>query len=262
MSEPVAASRAAIRDPNRTSKHIHFVNPAHAYFSTRSICCPSRQKKIGKRRASSLGLDTGDQATNSSTIGAWSVSWELPLAIQPVDIASPALFDGYNAQRLPTITEMLQRTAAIVIHIFNLANGPCDSTACWEGNSRQGKAAELTASTYVAEEGGRLRAGDKAPDASRLVDLKSGAVKRLFNVFGLDSHCTRLRRQIDGIRAGAAGTFPDRPDLDDRNSVAGGHTYPADGTTGVATVQLDGVVGAFVGGALGVENYFVGVFVL
>ncbi|KAA1469152.1 hypothetical protein DENSPDRAFT_870155 [Dentipellis sp. KUC8613] len=255
---------------------------------------------------------TGGQGMNSSIMDAFNLSWKLALATKC--LASPALLESYNAERLPVIKEMLQRTTAIMNRTFNPVNSPSGPAppagkgaglSPWQRSTilnqlgvhyrwspvvvdeaveeleadDKGKAAELTASTYVAEEDGRLHAGDRAPDSPGLLDLKTGEEKRLFDVFGLDHHTVlvfadgetgSVLQPLARFPAGLIRTVVVRS----QESIASagvenadlvlqdkqGHAYPAYGATGVAIVRPDGVVGALVGGAEGVEKYFAGVF--
>ncbi len=143
------------------------------------------------------------------------------------------------------------------------------------------KAEELTKSTYVVEEGGQLRAGDRAPDVPGLVDMEMGSVRQLFDILGPDHHTvlicsdsqvptvsdvlarfprdlirTVMIRQQDTNAPETAGSAD--LVLQDRE----GHAYATYGPTRIAVARPDGVVGVLVGGAEGVERYFTGVFAL
>ncbi|TFY60193.1 hypothetical protein EVG20_g7507 [Dentipellis fragilis] len=255
---------------------------------------------------------TGGQGMNSSVMDAFNLGWKLALACEGLD--SPALLDSYDAERLPVIKEMLQRTTAILNRTFDSQNKELPSIphadeeateSTWQRSSHLnqlgvhyrwspivideavdelqakdvGKAEALTSSTYIVEEGGWLHAGDRAPDAP-LVDTKTGIVTRLFDIFGPDHHTvliftdgevvsvlSPLARFPSGfIRTiviqsqDAASATAEAIDsvLQDKE----GYAYPAYRSTPVAVVRPDGVVGALVGGAAGVEKYFAGVFAL
>ncbi|KAA1479243.1 monooxygenase [Dentipellis sp. KUC8613] len=254
---------------------------------------------------------TGGQGMNSSVMDAFNLSWKLALAIK--GLASPSLLDSYDTERLPVIKEMLQRTTAILNRTFTTENGKStpvastdnDAESPWKRSTQlnqlgvhyrwspivvdeavdelglqdKDKAEALTASTYVVEEGGRLHAGDRAPDSPGLVDLKTGRTMRLFDIFGPDHHT--LLVFTDGDPASVLAPLARIPKNLIRTvairsqgvalaEVAGvdlslqdkeGYAYPAYGAH-VAVVRPDGVVGALVDGAEGVEKYFAGIFAL
>ncbi|KAA1469142.1 hypothetical protein DENSPDRAFT_848696 [Dentipellis sp. KUC8613] len=256
---------------------------------------------------------TGAQGMNSSIMDAFNLSWKLALAIK--GLASPSLLDSYETERLPVIKEMLQRTTSILNRTFVTENGKSmpaapkdnDAESPWTRPTQlnqlgvdyrwspiivdevvnglelkdKDEAKVLTASTYVVEEGGRLHAGDRAPDSPGLVDLKTGGTMRLFNIFGPDHHtllvftngdaasdlgplaripkglvCTVVLRSQD---AGAPADVAAGVDLVLQDKE--GHAYSAYDAR-VVVVRPDGVVGALLGGAEGVEKYMRGVFAL
>ncbi|KAA1469124.1 FAD/NAD(P)-binding domain-containing protein [Dentipellis sp. KUC8613] len=256
---------------------------------------------------------TGGQGANSGVMDAFNLGWKLALASK--GLASPGLLDSYDAERLPVIKEMLQRTTSILDRTFADRNGAPRAPAFdkevtpspWQRASQynqlgvnyrwspivvdetngelngknKDKAEELTANTYVVEEGGRLHAGDRAPDAPGLVDTETGSVRRLFDVFGPDHHTvlifsdsqvtpvsdvvahfpsglirTVMIRQHDAKASETAGAAD--LVLQDRE----GYAYAAYGPTRVVVARPDGVVGALAGGAEGVQKYFSGIFAL
>ncbi|KAA1479244.1 monooxygenase [Dentipellis sp. KUC8613] len=247
---------------------------------------------------------TGGQGMNSSVMDAFNLGWKLALTCK--GLATPALLDSYDAERLPVIKEMLQRTTALLNRTMAAAKDQSTSTpgkeseSAWTRSTQLNqlgvhyrwspvvvdeavaelesqdkvKAEELTASTYVVEEGGRLHAGDRAPDAAGLLDLNTGGVTRLFDVFGPEHHTVLVF--TDGEASSALAPLARVPAglvrtvaIRSQNALSGeaaagvdlvlhdrdGHAYPAYGAH-VAVVRPDGVVGALVGGAEGVEKYF------
>ncbi|TFY59517.1 hypothetical protein EVG20_g7763 [Dentipellis fragilis] len=253
---------------------------------------------------------TGGQGMNSSIMDAFNLGWKLALTCK--GLATPALLDSYDAERLPVIKEMLQRTTAILNRtVASAKDQPAstpgkDNEPAWTRSTQlnqlgvhyrwspivvdeavaeleskdKGKAEELTASTYVVEEGGRLHAGDRAPDAPGLLDLNTGSVTRLFDVFGPEHHTVLIF--TDGEAASALAPLARFPaglvrtvairsqNVPSAEAAAGvdlvlqdkdGYAYPGYGAH-VAVVRPDGVVGALVGGAEGVEKYFAGILVL
>ncbi|KAA1469139.1 hypothetical protein DENSPDRAFT_560720 [Dentipellis sp. KUC8613] len=251
---------------------------------------------------------TGGQGLNSGVMDSFNLGWKLALVCK--GLATPVLLDSYNTERLPVIKEMLQRTTVLLNRTIASDNGryvtvqPKDSESPWQRpiwlnqlgvhyrwsplvvdeavdeleERDKGKAEELVASTYMVEEGGRLHAGDRAPDVPGLVDLKTGSVMRLFDVFGPDHHtmlvftdgetasvlralarlppgliltvviCSRDAHISDAPMIGADIVVQDKE----------GHAFPVYPTR-IAVVRPDGVIGALVSGSEGVEKYFSGV---
>ncbi|KAA1471043.1 hypothetical protein DENSPDRAFT_818920 [Dentipellis sp. KUC8613] len=273
-----------------------------------------RQKRVFLAGdAAHVHSPTGGQGMNSSVMDSFNLGWKLALACKGLD--SPGLLDSYDAERVPVIKEMLQRTTAILNRTFepqnkNLPPVPhADEEATgsvWQRSSHlnqlgvhyrwspivvddavddleakdAGKAEALTSCTYIVEEGGRLHAGDRAPDAP-LVNTKTGKATRLFDVFGPEHHTVLIftdgeitsvlpplaRLPSGSIRTvvilsqdAAPAETVEAADLVLQDKK--GYAYPAYGAIHVAVVRPDGVVGALVGGAPGVEKYFAGVFAL
>ncbi|TFY70130.1 hypothetical protein EVG20_g2874 [Dentipellis fragilis] len=230
---------------------------------------------------------TGGQGLNSGVMDSFNLGWKLALVCR--GLATPDVLDSYNTERLPVIKEMLQRTTVLLNRTIASDNGryvsvqPEDSESFWQRPTwlnqlgvhyrwsplvvdeavdeleakDKGKAEELVASTYMVEEGRRLHAGDRAPDAPGLVDLKSGdTVSVLGSMARLQADLVRtvvIRSQdanpSDVATSGAELVLQDKE----------GHAYPVYPTR-IAVVRPDGVVGALVSGAEGVEKYFAGVF--
>ncbi|TFY83185.1 hypothetical protein EWM64_g823 [Hericium alpestre] len=231
---------------------------------------------------------SGGQGMNSSVMDAFNLGWKLALAAKGQ--ASASLLDSYTAERLPVIKEMLQHTTAVARHGFDKLGvhyrwSPIVVDEDLAGSSSSKQAAEEIVSTYVVKEGDRLHAGDRAHDAVGLVDIRSGETKRLFDLFR-PTHHTVLIFSHSGEDATPIvqllGQYPtgsiysavifglvflataevqgaDASLVDER-----GHAYATygaqTGTTSVAIVRPDGVVGALVKGSEGVERYFSLVF--
>ncbi|KDQ12566.1 hypothetical protein BOTBODRAFT_176256 [Botryobasidium botryosum FD-172 SS1] len=141
--------------------------------------------------------------------------------------------------------------------------------------------------------GGIVRAGDRAPDAPGLLDVQKGTTTTLHGEFSPTLHTALVFAQQDGsinpdiLRAldsynalthansplvqaitlypsappsHLRGNLPASKALVDRDGHAyGGYAIEADGPAYVVIVRPDGVVGAIVAGADGIERYFSGV---
>ncbi|KDQ12569.1 hypothetical protein BOTBODRAFT_56631 [Botryobasidium botryosum FD-172 SS1] len=141
--------------------------------------------------------------------------------------------------------------------------------------------------------GGILRAGDRAPDAPGLLDVQKEITITLHGEFSPTLHTALIFAQQDGsinpdiLRAfdsynalahtnsplvqaivlypsappsHSRGNLPASKALVDRDGHAyGGYAIGADGPAYVVIVRPDGVVGAIVAGADGIERYFSGV---
>ncbi|KAA1469140.1 monooxygenase [Dentipellis sp. KUC8613] len=240
----------------------------------------------------------GGQGMNSSVMDAFNLGWKLALASE--GLANPELLDSYNAERLPVVKEMLERTTTLLNRAISSGDGQPSSgkksepPSPWsrphelnqlgvnyrwspivvdELNAKdQGKVEEPPASAYIAS--GRLHAGDRAPDAPGLVDLKTGGVRRLFDIFGPDHHTVLVFTDGDAalalcpvarfpaglirtiaIRSQSASPAEAVADVDILLQDKEGHAHLAYPTP-VAIIRPDGVVGALVDGTEGVKKYF------
>lgn len=266
---------------------------------------------------------TGGQGLNSSVQDAYNLSWKLALAYKK--IASPSLLSTYDSERLPVIAEMLNVSTKL-LSLFSKATGsdvstptatseaPAATSAVVEAWTRGPKLKQLGVnyrwSTIVVDErtpavegeiidaydggGGIVRAGDRAPDASGLIDIGKEVATTLFKEFSPTSHTALIFAQQDGsivlqtlrtLASYNALTSADSPlvqsivvlpsalapyscgspstskTLVDRD----GHAHKEyaitdDGPAYIVIVRPDGVVGAIVEGTNGVEKYFSGIF--
>ncbi|KAA1469126.1 hypothetical protein DENSPDRAFT_559063 [Dentipellis sp. KUC8613] len=249
---------------------------------------------------------TGGQGMNSSIMDAFNLGWKLALACKGV--ASPILLDTYNTERLPVIKEMLERTTAILNKTYakekSAKSSPWlrptqlkqlgvhyrwspivfDEQVDQLGANAKVKAQQEMASTYVVEEGDRMHAGDRAPDAPGLIDIKSEDARRLFEIYRPEYHTVLLFAAGNDATINAAlavlGRYPKglvrsvvvRPQgstapakgadlvLQDKEGYAYSEYGMKQDSVGVAVVRPDGIVGALVGGALGIQKYFSGIF--
>lgn len=218
-----------------------------------------------------------------------NLAWKLSLVYKGFSPAS--LLDSYTAERLPVIAEMLEITTGLLDNIR--AEPTIDRAMRRENrlnmlgvNYRTSPVVldEFTnlepVSAYRALDEGELVAGDRAPDSP--VAALGGVETRLFDVFSPTNHTVlvfapdptamtgileALRKYpVDVIRPvivlpeGSEGITVGQVDVVIDN---GGHAYRAYLAKGekVIVVRPDGVVGAIVHHAEGVDAYFARIFI-
>ncbi|KAH7925947.1 hypothetical protein BV22DRAFT_398881 [Leucogyrophana mollusca] len=240
---------------------------------------------------------TGGQGLNSSVQDSLNICWKLALVYK--GLAPPSLLDTYTTERLPVITEMLQLTTAIL----NQASNQPESHHFHRGLKLFMLGVNYRFSPIVLDEfvtearpinaygildEGRLEAGDRAPDAPELVEMKagSGATTKLFDVYRPLYH-TVLVFTPGVAQAESALSILSRYDPNVVRSVVvlptsaatcqqidspadlvladkEGHAYAAylikEGETRIVVVRPDGVVGAITRGGEGLGKYFDGIF--
>jgi hypothetical protein len=217
-----------------------------------------------------------------------NLSWKLALVCK--GIAPPSLLDSYNEERLPIIAEMLQITTNLLNKTFS---GGAEKTMVRGKELRQlgvhyrssrivlreseGADDEPT-SVYADTPVGQLHAGDRAPDASCLVDIKTGSLKRLFDYFKATHH-TIIVLEPTPSQAELASGYPEGTvrivtivsDVQPIPSTSGyialhdseGHfrrVYGTDQGVKIVIVRPDGFVGALLQSADGVAAYFSRIF--
>ncbi|KAI0260111.1 FAD binding domain-containing protein [Gloeopeniophorella convolvens] len=242
----------------------------------------------------------GGQGMNSSVMDAMNLGWKLALVCK--NHAPPRLLETYNRERTPVIREMLQMTDGLLKRAVAVNK---DAAAAWQRGTevsqlgvhcRRSDIVRDERSTGVggadesayARVAGPLRAGDRAPDAPGLRDVRSGADCRLFDIFKPYHHtvvvlaaradppaiveCLRsypkalVRSVVVFPRDAAQIPGVDGADIVVRDEE--GHALAAYATretaskvADVAVIRPDGVVGALVAGPEGVEAYFSRIFV-
>ncbi|KAJ6511503.1 FAD binding domain-containing protein [Mycena vitilis] len=237
---------------------------------------------------------TGGQGLNSSVQDVANLGWKLALVHK--GLAAPALLDTYSAERLRVIAQMLKLTTELYHKTFNTAGkadagdsgwarGPdlsmlgvnyCGSSIVLEDEDE----ARVPGNAYAKVEGGRSRAAYRAPDAPGLVCKGEDVPTRLFAIFSASAHTVLLFGGDAAAHASLAEVLARLPEgtvrmvqIVPQGQTAGasagstlvledraGHAYtgygvPADKRT-VVVVRPDGVVGATVTGAKGIERYF------
>ncbi|KAG2030187.1 FAD binding domain-containing protein [Suillus americanus] len=238
----------------------------------------------------------GGQGLNSGIQDAFNLGWKLALVEK--GLAHKSLLETYNAERLPVISEMLERTTTILNQAIKTENMfPSRSTIlfmlginCRFSNIVLDEFAipGKPINAYGILDEGHLEAGDRAPDAPNILQLWHGEsdVKTLFSLYrpsyhtvlvfapslagakpilgALEAYDQSVVRSAVVLPSSATGVTVASPAdlvLVDQE----GHAYSAylmeAGQTKVFVIRPDGVIGAIVRGAEGVNKYLSGIFV-
>ncbi|KAH7913166.1 FAD binding domain-containing protein [Hygrophoropsis aurantiaca] len=240
---------------------------------------------------------TGGQGLNSSAQDSFNLAWKLALVEK--GLASPALLDTYTTERIPVIAEMLELTTEILNRIVQ---NPSDTQNDLRGPKLFMLGVNYRFSPIVVDEFVTekrpvnaygtldetcLEAGDRAPDAPGLVDIKGngGTTTTLFDVYRPSHHTVLVftpeaaeaapilssleRYNRDVIRSALvlpASARSQQVDsladlvLVDKSKYAYSTYLVTEGEVKVIIVRPDGVVGAIIRGASGLECYFNGIF--
>ncbi|KAJ3875557.1 monooxygenase, partial [Lentinula edodes] len=248
----------------------------------------------------------GGQGTNSGVQDSFNLGWKLALVLK--GLSPPSLLDTYTEERLPVIAAMLGKST-------NLLNQGKDKPLADESKWKRGtefkqlgvnyrgssilidETADLTkdlirSDSYSLASDGVIHAGDRAPQAPDLEDLRTNrTLTSLFDIFGPDHHTvlifSSVRSKGEEITSGLSGyskglfkTVLILPAFSESESIAsvkqssgfdlvlrdgGGHAYKGyptlPGPCTVIVVRPDGVIGAVVRGIDGLLQYVNGVLV-
>ncbi|KZV61628.1 hypothetical protein PENSPDRAFT_693241 [Peniophora sp. CONT] len=239
---------------------------------------------------------TGGQGLNSGVIDAMNIAWKLASVIKHNSPLS--LLSTYEEERLPVIREMLRITTDMADKAFKTTDM---STAVWQrplalrqlgvhcrwsgivrDEVREGELVVTGTSVepedvYGSNTSQRLHAGDRAPDAPGLVDIKTGESTELFNIFKPTYHtiivldAAALKDVLvlsEGYPEGSVrvvAALPDGHGVQDAGvyTDSQGHAQRAYGVEAgvkIATVRPDGVVGGLLKGTDGIQQYFTKIF--
>ncbi len=248
---------------------------------------------------------------NTGVQDAFNLGWKLALVHRGLSPSS--LLETYDEERLPVIAEMLNQTTQLLKQNFHLKVAPSESLTRtgadslsqlgvnyrWsrivvderkrDGGMYESEEARSCALDSYGLQGGAIRAGDRAPDASCLQLLHSdsplvqcgrnGEQLTLFDVFGPSHHtvliftddserCLRIQRArerypqfqayirtVNIPRSGPCTRMVDIT-LEDTN----GSAYKAYHECDVVVVRPDGFIGAIVKDTDGLERYFTQMF--
>ncbi|KAJ6581894.1 hypothetical protein B0H19DRAFT_1061390 [Mycena capillaripes] len=246
----------------------------------------------------------GGQGMNSSVQDSFNVGWKLASVV--LGLSSPDLLCTYSEERLPVIAEMLNKTTELHTKAFK-SNNLADQSHWKRGKSLGQLGINYRWSSIVIEETPRssdetlgayghdgegttlIAAGDRAPDAPGLVDVKEAISQRsLFEIFKYTAHSIlifcrpaaaeqstvheilqftshlpqRVRAVVvypdamdSGADAGFEGTEADIVVWDRDWHAFREYRAPADNVHCVV-VRPDGMVEAIVSGVLGLKRYF------
>ncbi|KAI0816870.1 monooxygenase [Trametes gibbosa] len=152
---------------------------------------------------------TGGQGLNTTIQDSFNLAWKMALVYK--GLAKPDILSTFEAERLPVVALMLAATSGLYAHIVakkefdeqednkngnfkwrNRALFHLDLNYRWSplvldarGNGDDLNA--LKAKAYIGYQGEDLHAGDRAPDAPKLVNA-TGEVTSLFNIFKPNMH--------------------------------------------------------------------------
>ena len=231
-----------------------------------------------------------------------NIAWKLASVVK--GISPPTLLDSYQEERMPVIREMLRLTNDMANRAFKSA---IMDTSVWKRPNAlrqlgvhyrwssivrdeiQEGAQDALTSTVVEPEDvyginstERLHAGDRAPDAPELVNVKTGESTELFNILKPTWHTIIVFDFADvqvmsklvssypegSIRVVAAlrqdqGTQAKDGNLDVYIDTRGHahRAYGADKGVKIVIIRPDGVVGGLLKGVEGIQKYFAKVFV-
>ncbi|KAF7356150.1 Pentachlorophenol 4-monooxygenase [Mycena venus] len=243
---------------------------------------------------------TGGQGLNSGAQDSFNLAWKLALVVN--GHAPMTLLDSYDEERALVIKEMLHKTTSLL----NLTTSSSqDDSSRWDrGGPLLMLGVNYRWSTIVLDEQVEkntvtapkdpygvqiqgLKAGDRAPDASELKDIRGGGPSsvRLFDVFDLSRHTVLIFNaspdtynavlaQISRYPQGlvrcvvvvcrgvlGAGIKGSEMVLEDMMGHAYG-SYHFEGGCNIVAVRPDGILGAVVRSPEAIGRYFSQIFAL
>jgi len=137
---------------------------------------------------------------NTSIQDSFNLGWKLALATK--SLASPRLLDSYSVERLPVVAKLLELTKEYLQKAVDLdphVDAPEEDSPYHRGIRLYQLDVNCRGSPVVVDRlgeetyklGKRLRAGDRAPDASGMVPLNAGlrpGATHLFDIFSSNKH--------------------------------------------------------------------------
>ncbi|KIJ58096.1 hypothetical protein HYDPIDRAFT_44627 [Hydnomerulius pinastri MD-312] len=241
---------------------------------------------------------TGGQGLNSSVQDAFNLAWKVALAHK--GLAPPSLLETYSTERMPVIAQMLNLTTELLNQTVAMTNSTIES-AFSRGQKLYMLGVNYRYSPIVVDEfseqgpveaygllqPGVLVAGDRAPDAPKLVKVDAdGGETRLFDIFEPAHHTVLIFGSDESFVNGILSSLQNYNKSVIRSVVVlpttasasatpanahqvvidqEGHAHDAylvaQGESRVVVVRPDGVVGAIVHGAEGMQKYFEKVFI-
>ncbi|KAF9525486.1 FAD binding domain-containing protein [Crepidotus variabilis] len=237
---------------------------------------------------------TGGQGVNTGVQDGYNLAWKLALVLH--GRAPPYILNTYETERLPVVAEMLNLTTQMLdksLVIKDRDGGVDPKTLVRGGKLNQlgvnyrpstividdGESVEPV-SSYGGPDGGPVRAGDRAPDASGLVRVGTDEAARLFEIFDSRLHtvvifANRLTEELTAtsilfakysaevVHFVVVGRFPsniqptlDFPVYEDRDGYADKAYQTIDESGKIFIVRPDGFVGARLQNIEAVQKYF------
>ncbi|KAF9478246.1 hypothetical protein BDN70DRAFT_880202 [Pholiota conissans] len=265
---------------------------------------------------------TGGQGMNTGIQDSFNLGWKLALVVK--GIADHSLLDTFSEERIPVIAEMIAQTTKLLKKtldndeqalqtngsLFQLGVNYRWSSIVVDERKKIEADREAIEDAYLKEfefpddeeeaedpeildsygenHDGRLRAGDRAPDASGLTILSPPELQKqvcqLFQIYGPARHTVLIFADVVNARdvLNVLAAYPRNllrtvVILSARKTKSGVNTEGADfvledrdghatqaycsaGVCGICIIRPDGVVGAIVKGATWTHRYFQGVF--
>ncbi|KAJ7879257.1 FAD binding domain-containing protein [Mycena olivaceomarginata] len=260
--------------------------------------------------AAHIHSPTGGQGLNSGAQDSFNLAWKLTLVARSQ--APMTLLDSYNNERLPVIAEMLQQSTGLLDRTVGETSIAGD-TSRWDrggallmfginyrwspivvdeqdGDEKDTTTSEAPKDPYGMHTRG-LKAGDRAPDASELKDIRSGSVSLFNDVFDFSRHMVLVfSAAVDPERYDAllvllacyqglvrcaavvpGGVCTSGADIarigtgimileDTKGHAHAGYHSRFDGGCDIVVVRPDRIIGAVVRGPAGLERYFSQIF--
>ncbi|KAG2131334.1 FAD binding domain-containing protein [Suillus clintonianus] len=240
---------------------------------------------------------TGGQGLNSSVQDAFNLSWKLALVEK--GLADKTLLETYNEERLPVITEMLEVTTSILKRAMTAGGKDAWRTTLLYMLGIHCRFSSIVLDEFSTSVEGKpiniyrildemeLEAGDRAPDAPKLLHVQPGEsdLMTLFSLYRPWRHtvvvfvpsptdATPILAALEPydkhivqsavILPSSAPATPVASPADFVLLDQGDHAFSAylvEATqTRVFVIRPDGVIGAIVHGAEGVKKYFSRIF--
>ncbi|KAH9917071.1 FAD/NAD-P-binding domain-containing protein [Fomitopsis serialis] len=246
----------------------------------------------------------GGQGANTAMQDAFNLAWKLALVIR--GLASPALLRTYDAERVPVVAEMLSLSTELHSLAFNRPRASAVDAGeeisndkamfrprkllqlginyRWSPIVLEARAGEDDASANdpYGQETSKLRAGDRAPDATPLIDADntSTGVITLHSTFSVEHHTiiafpsaadtlailepltkhvdvglariSVVHRNVPGREMRIKGS---RALVDVEGTAHAGYDVHGDGLSFVV-IRPDGIIGAYTHGMAGIDRYF------
>ncbi|KZV73415.1 hypothetical protein PENSPDRAFT_297016 [Peniophora sp. CONT] len=239
---------------------------------------------------------TGGQGINSGVLDVMNMSWKLALVVK--GLSQLSLLQSYEEERMPVIREMLRMTTNLADKTFK-----DEDSSAWErplalrqlgvhyrwssiviDELREGELVLKSTNiepedVYGVDKPNRLHAGDRAPDAPELVNIKTGESTQLFQLLKPTHHTIVVFDPAEAeVVLALIGVYPEgsvraiviAPAADREVNVEvdvytdtqehAHRAYSAGLGVKVAIIRPDGVVGALLRECEGIKQYFAKVF--